>query len=51
MIIWITGRPNTGKTTTAKRLCENDGTVLLDGDELRSIFGIKGFSKKDRIEL
>lgn len=36
MVIWITGRKDSGKTTTAKRLAAViPGAVLIDGDQIR----------------
>lgn len=36
MITWITGQPNTGKTTLGKRIKEQyNNVILLDGDEVR----------------
>ena len=54
LCFWITGLSGTGKTTLSNFLAEylrNSGkpTVLLDGDELRSVFGYKLFSKEKRL--
>lgn len=43
MILWITGLSGSGKTTLAREVCQRlEGArrtvILLDGDELRSIF-------------
>jgi len=35
LITWITGQPNTGKTTLGKYISEQHNVILLDGDELR----------------
>ena len=54
-VYWITGLSGAGKTTIGKKLYEiikknNNATVLLDGDELRSVFGSDlGYSKTDRL--
>ncbi|MEV6412987.1 adenylyl-sulfate kinase [Kribbella sp. NPDC051718] len=51
--IWLTGLPSSGKSTiarhAAKRL-EGDGhrVEILDGDEIRSRFGARGFTRADR---
>ena len=56
-VVWITGYSSAGKTTVG-RLVEaelrrrNHSTVLLDGDDLRSIFsGRWGYDRADRVEL
>lgn len=56
-VIWITGYSGSGKTTVARqveRILRNDGVqvVLLDGDDLRSIFARRwGYEREDRVEL
>lgn len=52
LIIWLTGRPCSGKTTIAKRLIEEleqkfGSIMLLDGDLFRASRG-RGFTKEDR---
>jgi adenylylsulfate kinase len=47
MITWITGNSQSGKTTLAKKLISIDGGILLDGDEMRSIWKLN-FTQKDR---
>lgn len=48
-IIWICGKSGSGKTTTSKLLAQQDLftshglPILLDGDELREIFGNKTY--------
>lgn len=61
MILWITGLSGTGKTTLARevhsRLEERDRpAVLLDGDELRAVFGAlsgenQSFERDSRLRL
>ena len=47
MIYWLIGQPQTGKTTLAKMLHKSmPGSLYLDGDELRRIFG-KSNSEKE----
>jgi adenylylsulfate kinase-like enzyme/SAM-dependent methyltransferase len=56
-VIWITGFSAAGKTTVGRKVESNlrdlgFPTILLDGDDLRSIFGNKwGYERVDRIEL
>lgn len=56
-VIWISGYSASGKTTVGRKveamLKARDMTaVLLDGDDLRSIFAGKwGFSREERVEL
>ncbi len=56
-VIWITGFPGAGKTTTAKLLkkaLEDKGfpTILLDGDELRRVFNAtSAYSLEERKQL
>ena len=39
MVYWITGRANSGKTTLAKRLAKQVDGIVIDGDEVRKIWG------------
>lgn len=56
-VIWITGYPGAGKTTTAKLLKgelekQHSSIVLLDGDEMRKVFGVtEGFTLDERKKL
>ncbi len=52
-VIWITGLPAAGKTTTGKALAEalkerGHRVEHLDGDIMRKLFPGTGFSKEDR---
>ena len=50
MIIWITGRKHSGKTTLAYKLKEQLGNcVVLDGDEIREITGNELYTDSSRI--
>ena len=51
-IIWITGLSGSGKTTIAQEISSNlraqgKAVVLLDGDELREIFGASTLNEKN----
>ena len=51
-VIWITGLSGAGKSTLALEIKEqmrNRGkkVLMLDGDELREVFGMSGFNKKN----
>jgi adenylylsulfate kinase len=56
-VIWIAGYSGSGKTTVSRLLVselERRGAavILLDGDDLRGIFGRRwGYERADRIEL
>ena len=54
-VYWITGLSGSGKTTIARLVVEKFGErrpVLLDGDELRDVFGGGfGYSREDRLRL
>ncbi len=55
-VYWITGLSGAGKTTIASCLyrefiCEREGIVLLDGDELRkTVAGDLGYTNEERLE-
>jgi len=54
MVIWITGRASSGKTTYANRLKKlientNKKILILDGDDVRKYFK-SGFTDQDREE-
>ena len=55
-VYWVTGLSGAGKTTIGKKWYEElkrsyDNVVLLDGDELRQVFGNDlGYTKEDRLK-
>ena len=54
--LWLTGLSASGKTTLSIRLAEMYKSagykpIILDGDNLRSVFASKSFTKSDRINL
>lgn len=58
LIIWLTGYPNSGKTTIAKKLIQsikenlNVIPVWIDGDSFRRIFNVsQNQTENERIEL
>jgi adenylylsulfate kinase-like enzyme len=58
LIIWLTGYPNSGKTTLAEKLIQsikenlNIIPVWIDGDSIRKIFNVsKNQTEEERIEL
>jgi adenylylsulfate kinase-like enzyme len=44
MIIWITGKKNSGKTTLARKLAKQLHAHVIDGDEVRAEMGNCDFS-------
>lgn len=56
IVFWITGLSGSGKSTVAKNIKKNISnkygkTVLINGDKLRNIFKLKGYSKKERLDI
>ena len=56
IIFWITGLSGSGKTTLAKNIknfvTKNYGpTICIHGDEIRNIFNLKSYSKRDRLKI
>ena len=56
IVFWITGLSGSGKSTLAKNIKKNitnkyGASVLINGDKLRDIFKIKGYSKKERLDI
>lgn len=54
IVFWITGLPGSGKTGIAKKFSKkissiHGPTLCISGDDLRRIFGVKGYTRKDRI--
>lgn len=48
-IFWIFGNSGSGKTTLAKQMQSNFNAVILDGDDLRTVWKL-GLEKADREE-
>ena len=54
-LFWITGLSGSGKTSLAEKILnfvkKNYGpTIILSGDDLRSVFNYKNFDKKSRLK-
>jgi len=54
IVLWVTGISGSGKTTISKLIYKRfqkkyGPTVIFQGDELRSVFQFKDYSKKGRI--
>lgn len=50
MIYWFYGQPGAGKTTLAKELLNHIEAVHVDGDDIRSLFQNKDYSREGRIK-
>ena len=55
-IFWITGLSGSGKTSIAKKITKYISkkygpTICISGDELRKTFKLKGYGKKERLEM
>ena len=55
-LFWITGLSGSGKTSIAKNIkkeIENyyGPTVVISGDNIRKIFKLKGYTRKERAEI
>ena len=48
MIYWFYGQPGAGKTTLAKELLNHIEAVHVDGDDIRSLFQNKDYSREGR---
>ena len=56
IVFWITGLSGSGKTTLAKKIKKDISkiygpTIMISGDDLRKIFGLKGYEYLDRVEI
>lgn len=56
ILLWITGLSGSGKTTLAKKIHKQivkkyGPTLLINGDEIRKIFLLNGFSFEDRKKI
>lgn len=54
IVFWVTGLAGSGKTTIAKKMKSKiqkiyGPTVVLSGDDIRSIFNLKGYTYKERL--
>lgn len=55
-LFWITGYSGAGKTSIAKKSFEKISnkygkTIFLNGDDIRSIFNLKGYTRDDRKKI
>ena len=56
IVFWITGLSGSGKTTLAKKIKKDISkiygpTIMISGDEIRKIFGLKGYEYLDRVQI
>ena len=54
ILFWITGLSGSGKTSIAKKIYKSvlvkyGPTIIISGDEIRRIYNLSKYSKKDRI--
>ena len=55
ILFWITGLPGSGKSTIAKKIKSKiikkyGPTIVMNGDDLRKIFKLFKYSKKERLK-
>ena len=56
IVFWITGLSGAGKTKLSKKILKiikkkYGPTLLISGDDLRDIFNLTGYTKKDRYQI
>ncbi len=56
ILFWITGLSGAGKTSISKKIYKKiiytyGKTILINGDDIRRIFDLKGYSYKDRKKI
>jgi len=56
ILFWITGLSGAGKTTIGNKIKKSISkiygpTLMISGDDIRSIFNLKGYEYKDRLEV
>ena len=56
ILFWITGLSGSGKTTLAKAIHKDiqklyGPTIMISGDNIRNIFYLKGYNKKERLKI
>ena len=54
IVFWVTGLAGSGKTTIARKMKSKiqkiyGPTIVLSGDDIRSIFNLKGYTYKERL--
>ena len=56
ILFWITGLSGAGKTSISKKIYKKiiytyGKTILINGDDIRRIFDLKGYGYKDRKKI
>ena len=56
IVFWITGLPGSGKSSISKNIFNNieklyGPTLRLSGNKFREIFGLKGYTKQERLQI
>ena len=56
IVFWITGLSSSGKSSISKKIFSNiekryGPTLRLSGDDARKMFGLKGYTKRERLQI
>ena len=56
IVFWITGLPSSGKSSISQNIFRGiekryGPTLRLSGDDIRKMFGLKGYTKRERLRI